>query len=129
MASRFLEALDERDARPLRALPVDVALASRVAEAQLDRVDVQLLRQLVHRRFEREISLWRSWCAVRLDGRLVGRHLVAGDVHRGPAIRAGEERARDAAVPAGARAVVVAERRPQRGQGPVLLRADLDLES
>src|SRR5712692_11634017 len=113
MAPRFLEALDEPDPRPLSALAVDVALAHRVAQAQLDWVDVQLLRQLVHRGFEGEISLWRSRRAVRLDRRLVGRHLVAGDVHRGPAIGAGEERARDSAVPAGARAVVVAERRPQ----------------
>ena len=99
-----------------------------VAQPQLDGVDLQPDGQLVDRRLEGEIGLRRAGRAVRVGGRLVGRHLEAADVEAWNAIGPAQEVCGQPRVPARRRAVVVVVPGAEGDQRPILSRAQLERE-
>ncbi len=111
VAPGFLEHFDCSDARPLVSVRRWIALTRNIAQAQLDGIDVQPRRELVHRRLEGEARLRRARGPIRVDRGLVGRHLVATNVEVREAVCAAEEVGGQSGVPARGRAVVVVEAR------------------
>ena len=89
--AQALEHLDGADRRERVPADADVALDDRVLQAQLDRVEVELLRQLVEQRLEREGGGRRARRAVGAEGEAVRLHAVAAEVVRLPAVRPGDE--------------------------------------
>ncbi len=69
----------------------DVALDDRVLQPHLDRVEPELLRELVQERLEREGRRRRAGRAVRAEREAVRLDAVAADVVCLPAVRAGDE--------------------------------------
>ena len=65
----------------LRGEPVDIAQPDHVLAMELDRVDPQLVRDLVHQRFLREETLRASVAAERARHRRVGVDHVAFEPH------------------------------------------------
>ena len=128
MPARRLEALDHRDTRPRASVGGRVAFLRRVAQAQLDRVDVQLQRELVDRRLEGEVRLGRAWASIGVHRRLVRGHLESGQLEVRDLVRPAEERAGDAGVPAAGGAVVVVVEDAQRDQLAVSFGAELEVE-
>src|SRR5207302_9363007 len=109
-------------------LSVRIAFFRCVAQTQLDGVDAELDRKLVHRRLQREIALWGARRPVCVDLILVGRYLLPGQLEVGNPIRAAEEGTRDAGVPAAGGAVVVVVADAERDKLSVALGAELEVE-
>src|SRR2546427_10866150 len=129
MAASLFEDLDHRDARPPAAVGGGMAFLRSVAKAELDRVDVQLKSELVHRRLQREVGLWRAWSAIGVDRCLVGGHLVSRQLQVRDHVRPAEKRARDARMPTAGGAVVEVIARAQGDELAVALGAQLDFEN
>ena len=86
-----LEDLDRADRRERVAADADVALDDGVLQPQLDRVELERLRELVEERLERERGGRRARRAVGAEREAVRLHAVAAQVVRLPAVRPGDE--------------------------------------
>ncbi len=76
---------------PLTVLRV---LAQEVAPAQLDRIEAELLGELVELHLEREARLHPAVAALGSAGRLVGEHARRVEAVGGEVVRPGQELAR-----------------------------------
>ena len=83
-----LEDLDGADGRVRAAADADVTLDDRVLQPHLDRVELELSRELVEERLEREGGRRRAGRTVGAEGEAVRLHAVAADLVRLPAVRA-----------------------------------------
>jgi hypothetical protein len=120
-----LEHLDGADRRERVAADSDVPLDDGVLEPHLDRIEPELLCELVEERLDREGGRRRARPAIRAEGEAVRLDAVAAEVVRLPAVRAGdEERGDPFDAPAGVRAAVDDHPRLDRGQRAVLAAAD-----
>ena len=128
MLAHPLEDLDRADDGEGAAADADVALDDGVLQAQLERVDAQLDRQLVQERLEREGGGRRSGAPVGAEREPVRLDAVAAEVVGLPPVRACDEERRDALhAPAGVRAAVDDHAGLDPGQRPVLAASDAEM--
>ena len=128
MLAHALEHVDRADRRERAAADADVALDDRVLQPQLERVELELVRELVEQRLEREGRGRGARAAVGAEREAVRLDAVPAEVVRLPAVRPGDEERRDPLdAPAGVRAAVDDHARRDRGQRAVPAPADRHL--
>ena len=129
MLLQRLQALLQADPRPGAAVRPLVALDRAVAQAKLERIEIELARQLVDRGLDGERRLLRSRRPVGAGPRLVGQDLVPANLEVREAVVAAEQDRRDLQRRAAARPGVEDQPRFERGDVPRARRPQLDRDA
>src|SRR5207302_9045329 len=90
MVANRIERLPHADPRPRGAVEPQVAALGGVADTQVERIQLQLLGELVHQRLERKGALGRGRAAVRARPEAVGADAEHLDVPGLDPVWAGE---------------------------------------
>src|SRR5215467_7027671 len=90
MLLNLLKTLQQADTRPAAQPDIWVTLVAGVDLAELDWIHLKLLAEFLHCRFNREVRLRTSRCAIGPGTRLVGLDYIAKNIHIGTAIDGAE---------------------------------------
>src|SRR5581483_6570338 len=92
----LLQAFQQTNAWPAPAHKIRVALSECVHLAEPERINLKLLAQILHSRFECEVRLRACGCSISAGTGLISRDNIAANIDMGTAIDAGEMEATEA---------------------------------